>query len=76
MVSPLEIKRSLGIVSGNNDKVDAQRIAEYAYLKRGQLKIFVKIRNEILKAYKRDFSKYNAKNYTHKIAEVWNSLSS
>lgn len=31
MVSPLEIKRSMGIVRGKNDLVDAKRIAEYAY---------------------------------------------
>ena len=38
MVAALEIKRSLGIVRGKNDKVDAKRIAEYAYLRREQLK--------------------------------------
>lgn len=40
MVPALEIKRSLGIVRGKNDKVDAKRIAEYAYLRREQLKAF------------------------------------
>ena len=30
MVSPLEIKRSMGIVRGKNDVVDSKRIAEYA----------------------------------------------
>lgn len=34
MVSPLQIKRSLGIVRGKNDKIDSRRIAEYAYEKR------------------------------------------
>lgn len=38
MISPLEIKRSLGITRGKNDKVDARRIAEYAYLKREHIK--------------------------------------
>jgi len=39
-VSALEIKRSLGIVRGKNDKIDARRIAEYAYLRREKLKAF------------------------------------
>lgn len=37
MVAVLEIKRSLGIARGKDDKVDASRIAEYAYLRREQL---------------------------------------
>jgi transposase len=37
MVSPLQIKRSLGITRGKNDKVDSRRIAEYAYEKRSKL---------------------------------------
>lgn len=41
MVSALEIKRSLGIVRGKNDKVDAKRIAAYAYLRRENLKPYV-----------------------------------
>jgi len=48
MVSALEIKRSLGIVRGKNDKVDAQRIAEYAYLRKDQLKAFVLPSTDIL----------------------------
>ena len=40
MVAALEIKRSLGIVRGKNDKVDAKRIASYAYLRRETLKPF------------------------------------
>jgi len=36
----LQIKRSLGLVRGKNDIVDAKRIAEYAYLRREQLKPF------------------------------------
>jgi transposase len=31
MIPPLEIKRSIGITRGKNDRVDSQRIAEYAY---------------------------------------------
>jgi len=40
MESALQIKRSLGLVRGKNDKVDAKRIAAYAYLRREQLKAF------------------------------------
>ena len=40
MVPALEIKRSLGLVRGKNDKVDAKRIAEYAFLRREKLKKF------------------------------------
>lgn len=41
MESALQIKRSLGLVRGKNDKVDAKRIAAYAYLRREQLKAFI-----------------------------------
>ena len=34
MVPALEIKRSLGMVRGKNDQVDARRIAQYAHLRR------------------------------------------
>lgn len=34
----LEIKRSLGIQRGKNDKIDAKRIAEYIYQKRDSIK--------------------------------------
>jgi transposase len=37
MVPALEIKKSLGITRGKNDKVDAKRIANYAYEKREKL---------------------------------------
>ncbi|MCH7534692.1 MAG: IS110 family transposase [Bacteroidetes bacterium] len=40
MVPALEIKRSLGLVRGKNDKIDASRIAEYAFLRKDQLKPF------------------------------------
>lgn len=35
--SPLHLKRSLGLVRGKNDKVDAERIAYYTYLHREEL---------------------------------------
>lgn len=39
MVPALEIKRSLGLVRGKDDKVDSKRIAEYAYLRREKIKL-------------------------------------
>lgn len=39
MVPALEIKRSMGIVRGKDDVVDASRIAAYAFLRREQIKI-------------------------------------
>ncbi|NYJ28075.1 IS110 family transposase [Allomuricauda sp. ARW1Y1] len=38
LVAPLQIKKSMGMVRGKNDKVDAYRIAEYAYLRRDLIK--------------------------------------
>jgi len=38
MVSGLQVKRSLGIQRGKNDRVDARRLAEYAYLRREEIK--------------------------------------
>lgn len=38
MVPSLEIKRSLGMVRGKNDRVDAMRIAQYAHLRREIIK--------------------------------------
>jgi len=38
MESPLQIKRSLGLVRGKNDKVDARRIAWYGYTFRDRIK--------------------------------------
>lgn len=38
-VSPLEIKKSLGIRRGKNDTVDAVRIAEYAYIRRESIQL-------------------------------------
>lgn len=40
VVSGLEIKRSLGITRGKNDKVDARKIASYAYMRKEQLKLY------------------------------------
>ena len=37
LYSPLHLKRSLGLARGKNDRVDAQRIAHYAFLHRHQL---------------------------------------
>jgi transposase len=36
-VSALEIKRSLGLIRGKNDKIDAERIARYAFEKKDRL---------------------------------------
>lgn len=36
----LQIKRSLGMVRGKNDKIDARRIAGYCYTSRAKLKLF------------------------------------
>jgi len=38
MIPALEIKRSLGMVRGKDDKVDAKRIAQYAHLRRETIK--------------------------------------
>lgn len=37
-ISALQIKRSLGVIRGKSDKVDAVRIAEYGWLRREELK--------------------------------------
>ena len=36
-IAALQIKRSLGIIRGKNDKIDARRIAEYGWLRRDVL---------------------------------------
>ena len=36
-LAALEIKRSLGVIRGKNDKIDAERIAEYAWLRKDVL---------------------------------------
>jgi transposase len=38
VVNPLQIKRSMGLNRGKNDKIDAQGIARYCYLHREELK--------------------------------------
>lgn len=49
MVSALQIKKSLGIVRGKSDSIDAKRIAEYAYLRREHLHISVLPSDKVLK---------------------------
>jgi transposase len=39
MENPIQIKRSMGLVRGKDDKVDAKRIAEYAYMRKDKLKL-------------------------------------
>lgn len=41
MEPALQIKRSLGLVRGKNDKVDASRIAAYAWQRKDKLKSFI-----------------------------------
>lgn len=48
MESALQIKRSMGIVRGKNDKIDAKRIAEYAYEKREKLEVTVLASDKIM----------------------------
>ena len=52
MVPAMEIKKSLGLVRGKNDKVDAQRIAEYAYLRRDALDPYKLPSTQLLKLQK------------------------
>ncbi len=40
IVPGLEIKRSLGIQRGKNDQIDARKIAQYAYRRREEVKLF------------------------------------
>ncbi len=46
-VAALEIKKTMGITRGKNDKVDAQRIAEFACLKRHKLMLSTPVNNAI-----------------------------
>lgn len=39
MVSPLHIKRSLGLTRGKNDKVDSYQISRFCYLHRDEMKL-------------------------------------
>jgi len=49
VVPAVHIKRSLGITRGKNDRVDARRIAEFAYLRRETLKRSVPLPQSLLK---------------------------
>ncbi len=49
MIPGLEIKRSLGMTRGKNDKIDAYKIARYAYLRREEIKEYELPSEEILK---------------------------
>lgn len=49
MESPTQIKRSLGIQRGKNDKVDAQRIALFAFRTKDAIKLWQPPRKELLK---------------------------
>ena len=40
LACPLSIKKSLGLQRGKNDRIDARRIAEYAYVHQRQLRAF------------------------------------
>ena len=46
---PIHIKESLGMIRGKNDKVDAQRIALYAYKNRDEVRLWVPRREVIQK---------------------------
>jgi len=41
LVPGLEVKRSLGISRGKNDRIDARKIAKYAYEKREELQAYI-----------------------------------
>ncbi len=49
MVPALEIKKSLGIVRGKNDKLDAQKIAEYAFMRKDKLTCYNLPSSQVLK---------------------------
>lgn len=46
-INALAIKRSIGLVRGKSDKIDAKRIAEYGYEKREKLKLETPVSKEI-----------------------------
>jgi len=48
MIPGLELKRSMGITRGKDDKIDARRIAEYAYEKKEKVKAYHLPSNEII----------------------------
>ena len=41
--SPLHIKRSMGLVRGKDDQIDAIRIAQYAYDHKDKLKLVLRM---------------------------------
>ena len=49
IVPGLAVKRSLGIVRGKNDKIDAKRLAVYAYRLREEIKPFVLPSDKLMK---------------------------
>ncbi|MCK5209770.1 MAG: IS110 family transposase [Cyclobacteriaceae bacterium] len=49
MVPGLEIRMSLGMTRGKNDKIDAYKISKYAYLRREEIKEFELPSEDILK---------------------------
>ena len=49
MENPIQIKRSMGLVRGKNDKVDSKRIAEYAFMRRDKLKATILPSQELIK---------------------------
>mgnify|MGYP001145798450 FL=1 len=49
MENAIQIKRSMGLTRGKADKVDAKRIAEYAYMRKDALKLTVLPTSEIIK---------------------------
>ncbi|TAF28477.1 MAG: hypothetical protein EAZ70_05030 [Runella slithyformis] len=47
--NPIQIKDSLGMIRGKNDKIDAQRIASYAYKNRDEVRLWIPKREVIQK---------------------------
>lgn len=49
MENPIQIKRSMGLVRGKDDKVDSKRIAEYAFMRKDKLKLSTLPSQELIK---------------------------
>jgi transposase len=47
LACPLDIKKSLGITRGKNDKIDSMRIAQYAAIHYRKLKLYVPVKETI-----------------------------
>jgi transposase len=47
-LSALQIKRSLGVIRGKSDKVDAERIAEYGWLRRDELQCDIALSDKLV----------------------------